>query len=272
MAELSGRALRIAERERNPRWKNPPLLPGAEPWSASGDTTGVLCLHGFTGNPSSMRGLAVAFAAAGHTVELPRLPGHGTTLEDMLTTTWADWSAHVEDVYLDLAARCERVFVSGLSMGGSLSLWLAQRHPEIAGLILVNPACRRWSDAEPLIGMLQAMVDDGEILVAGVGNDIADESVTESAYTRVPLPCLISLLEASERLEGDLANIVSPTLLMTSPQDHVVEPEQSDRIASAVSGPVERLSLDRSYHVATLDFDRELIEARAVAFVAGRVG
>ncbi|MCP3857384.1 MAG: alpha/beta fold hydrolase [Actinomycetia bacterium] len=219
-----------------------------------------------------MRGLAEAFASAGHTVELPRLPGHGTTIEDMLTTTWADWSAHVEQAYLDLAARCDRVFVSGLSMGGSLSLWLAQHHREIAGLVLVNPACRDWLDAEPLIGMLQAMVDDGEELVDGVGNDIADESVTESAYTRVPLPGLISLLVASERLDGDLANIVSPLLLMTSPQDHVVEPEQSDRIAAGVSGPVERLSLDRSYHVATLDFDRDLIEARAVAFVADQLG
>ena len=58
-----------------------PLLPGAEPWSAAGGPAGALCLHGFTGNPSSMRGLAEAFAAAGFSVELPRLPGHGTTVE-----------------------------------------------------------------------------------------------------------------------------------------------------------------------------------------------
>ena len=72
------------------------ILPGAEPFSAAGGPHGVLVLHGFTGCPQSMRPLAEAFAAAGFTVELPRLPGHGTSLEDMLQTTWSDWSSHAE--------------------------------------------------------------------------------------------------------------------------------------------------------------------------------
>ncbi len=53
---------------------------------------------------------------------------------------------------------------------------------------------------------------------------------------------------------------------MTSPQDHVVDPTASDLLASKVSGPVERVTLERSYHVATLDFDAELIQQRAVDF------
>jgi carboxylesterase len=52
----------------------------------------VLVLHGFTGNPVSMRPLAEACAKEGFTVELPRLPGHGTSVEDLMTTGWADWS------------------------------------------------------------------------------------------------------------------------------------------------------------------------------------
>jgi len=69
-----------------------PLIPGAEPLSAAGSDVGVLVVHGFTGNPSTMRPLADALVAAGLTVEMPRLPGHGTTIDDMATTTWADWS------------------------------------------------------------------------------------------------------------------------------------------------------------------------------------
>src|SRR5262245_31617071 len=98
-----------------------PVLPGAEPWSSTGGPAGALCLHGFTGNPSSMRGLAEAFAAAGFSVELPRLPGHGTTVEEMKGTGWADWTAEVESAYQRLASRTERLVVAGLSMGGSLS-------------------------------------------------------------------------------------------------------------------------------------------------------
>src|SRR5207253_2655684 len=117
-----------------------PVMPGAEPFSAPGGPHGALVLHGFTGTPQSMRGLANAFAAAGYTVELPLLPGHGTSVEDMATTTFADWSAAAERAYEDLAARCERIVVAGLSMGGTLAARLAARHPEISGLVLVNGA------------------------------------------------------------------------------------------------------------------------------------
>ena len=83
------------------------VLPGAEEWShhTPEECGRVVGLHGFTGCPQSMRGLAEAFAAAGFTVELPRLPGHGTTVEDMMTTGWEDWSGEAERAYADLAAR-----------------------------------------------------------------------------------------------------------------------------------------------------------------------
>src|SRR3954449_6631554 len=113
-------------------------MPGAEPFSAAGGPDAVLVVHGFTGNPQSMRPLAEAFAAAGFTVELPLLPGHGTAIEDMIPTGWADYSAAAEAAYQDLAGRCQKVVVAGLSMGGTLTVWLAAQHPEIAGIVLVN--------------------------------------------------------------------------------------------------------------------------------------
>ena len=98
-------------------------------------------LHGFTGNCNSMRGVAHALARAGFAVELPLLPGHGTTVEDMNTTTWRDWSAAAEEALEKLEARVPgKVVVTGLSMGGSLTGWLGTRHPELAGLAFVNAA------------------------------------------------------------------------------------------------------------------------------------
>ena len=115
------------------------IIPGAEPYSATGDTRGALVLHGFTGNPQSMRGLALALADAGFTVEMPLLPGHGTEIEDMVDTRWEDWSGAAEAAYTELAARSDGVVVVGLSMGGMLSVWLAEHHPEIAAIAVVNP-------------------------------------------------------------------------------------------------------------------------------------
>jgi carboxylesterase len=241
------------------------LVPGAEPWSAEGGRAGALCLHGFTGNPGSMRGLAEAFAAAGFTVELPRLPGHGTTVEEMMTTGWADWTAEVEAAYQRLAARTDKVVVSGLSMGGSLTLWTALQHPEVAGIVCINPATK--PQPAELMEIVHGMVDDGTDVMPGIGADIADPDATESAYEQTPLRPLISLVEDGlASLSGRYSEITCPLLLLTSPQDHVVEPSNGDFLAETFGGPVERISLERSYHVATLDFDKDVIFEAAVAF------
>ena len=164
------------------------LIPGAEPWSVTtASPVGVLVLHGFTGNPGSMRGLAERFGAAGFNVELPRLAGHGTTMEDMLTTSWADWTASAEAAYQTLTQRCEKIVVAGLSMGGSLTLWIAGQHPTVSGIVCVNPATQPQPDE--IIEMIQGMIDSGTIIMPGIGSDIADPDAKESAYEGTPLPC-----------------------------------------------------------------------------------
>jgi carboxylesterase len=238
------------------------VLPGAEPWSAPGGPHGALVVHGFTGSPQSMRGLAEAFAAAGFAVELPRLPGHGTTVAEMATTGWSDWSAAVEEAYTQLSQQVDRVVVAGLSMGGTLSLWLASRHPELAGAVLVNAAVGMGDDA--MRQGLQDLIDQGVEMISGVGNDVADPDVTELAYSEVPVRALLSLGEAMADL--DLAAVRCPVLLMNSPQDHVVPATAAETIASSVSGPLERLVLEKSFHVATLDYDKDIIESAAVEF------
>jgi carboxylesterase len=244
-----------------------PILPGAEPYSATGDERGALVLHGFTGNPQSMRGLALALADAGLSVELPLLPGHGTDIADMVPTTWADWSAAAERAYDELAARCEVVAVVGLSMGGTLAVWLAQRHPEIAALALVNPLVS--SPDEDSVGFVQAMIDGGDEVAPGIGSDIAMEGSVESAYPGLPLRAALSLFAAAAEVESELASVTCPVLVFTSTQDHVVDPKNSELLVSRAKGPVEQITLERSFHVATLDYDKDEIEARTVEFVTG---
>jgi carboxylesterase len=245
------------------------VLPGAEPFRADGGPVGVLVLHGFTGNPSSMRPLAEAVAAAGHAVECPLLPGHGTRVEDLAGTSWEDWSAAAEAALGRLRERCEVVVVAGLSMGGSLTCWLATRHHDLAGIICVNPAL---APSEDLRALVAGMAEAGEELIPGIGSDVAAPGVVESAYDLMPVSSLLSMFDASVAIVPELASITCPLLLCTSPQDHVVPPTDSDALAAAVSGPVERVSLDRSYHVATIDLDADVIIERSLAFIARVAG
>ena len=239
------------------------IIAGCEPWSADGGPHGALVLHGFTGNPQGLRGLAKAFAAGGFAVELPLLPGHGTAVDDMVTTRWDDWSGAAEAAYRSLADRVDKVVVAGLSMGGTLTCWLAERYPEVAGIVLVNPAVDVPAE---MLGPLQEMVDGGVDRIPAIGNDVADPEAREKAYDATPLEPLISLGAAAAHVRADLPKIACPALILTSPQDHVVDPLNSEIVAGAVTGPVERITLERSYHVATLDYDKDLIEERAIAF------
>jgi len=243
------------------------LIPGADAWShvAGEGSHGALVVHGFTGNPGSMRGLAEAFADAGFHVELPRLPGHGTTIEDMLTTRWADWSGEVEAAYQRLRQRTSAVVVAGLSMGGTLTLWIAGQHPEIDGIICINPAAQL--QAPEVIEMLQGMLAEGQTILPGIGSDIADPAAKESAYEGTPLPCLLSLVQDGiANVVPTYENLRMPLLLMNSPQDHVVEPAQAEFLATHYGGPIERVTLERSFHVATQDYDKDLIFSESVAF------
>jgi carboxylesterase len=238
-------------------------LAGASPWRAPGGPGGVLLVHGFTGHPGNLRGVAEVLAGDGLAVELPLLPGHGTVIDDMLATTFDDWCAEVLAAHDRLAGRCEAVVVLGQSMGGTLALWLALQR-SVAGLVLVNPLVR--PQPEEVLEMVRGMVAEGEVVLPGSGSDIADPGVVESAYAGTPLPPLLSLMDGVAGIGRRLDEVSCPVLLITSRQDHVVDPADSDHLAGTVSGPVERVWLERSYHVATLDYDRDIVVERSLAF------
>jgi carboxylesterase len=243
----------------------PEILPGAEPWSADGrNGHGALVVHGFTGNPSSLRSLAEELHDSGFSIEMPLLPGHGTTVEDMMTTGWADWSKAAEAAYEKLAARVDKIVLVGLSMGGTLACWLASRHPEAAGLAVINPQAEIPADS--FIEILEGVLDSGIETTPPIGSDIALPGGVENAYEAVPVRPAISFYGGVRETNEQLSEIRCPTLIITSRQDHVVPPTSSDVLAEGVSGPVERVWLEKSFHVATLDYEADEVEARVVAF------
>ena len=241
-------------------------MPGAEPWSHVGSGPhGALVIHGFTSIPVSMRGVADALAAAGFHVELPLLPGHGTVVEDLVPLRWADWLGEVEAAYQRLAARVDKVVVVGLSLGGALTLRLGADHPEIAGLVCINPAAQ--PQLPEVVDMLRGMVDGGTVLMPAIGSDIADPDAKEITYDSTPLPAMLSVVVDGLGPLGALyPGMRVPLLLLNSPQDHVIEPAQGDYLAANYGGPIERILLERSYHVATQDYDKQLVFDSTVAF------
>ncbi len=241
------------------------VQPAAEPYSAAGGGTGVLLVHGFTGSPASMVPWGQALADDGFTVEVPRLPGHGTSWQELNRTRWTDWYAEASAALDRLGALCDDVFVCGLSMGGCLALRLAEeRADDIAGLVLVNPSVistRKDLLAVPLVKRLVPALK-------GIGNDIKKAGVDEHCYGRTPLKAVDSLRALWKVTRADLPKVTVPLLLFRSLVDHVVEPMSAQLIVQQVSSrDVTERVLSNSYHVATLDNDAPAIFTESAEFI-----
>jgi carboxylesterase len=233
-------------------------------------TPGALLLHGLTGSPQSLGNLPAALTAAGFRVSVPVVAGHCTTLEDLERTGWDDWVATAEGAYQALAAECPKVVLVGLSMGGSLACRLAAEHSGVAGLVAINPFID--PPAESFRDAVRGVIGDGFLRAPAITGDLADPEAHEEGYDELPLSALLSLCEGLDDLLPRIPAITCPVLVVTSRVDHVVPPVSSDILAGRLSVPVERVWLERSYHLALLDHDKEEVEARVVEFAAKVTG
>jgi carboxylesterase len=242
-----------------------PLMPGAEPFEHDGGSVGVLLCHGFTGTPQSLRPWAEHLAEQGLTVSLPRLPGHGTTWQEMNLTRWDDWYAEVDRSLSRLRATCDEVFVMGLSMGGTLAIRLAEERPDdVAGLVLVNPSLLTKRPDRHALPVLRLLVPSW----TPIASDIKKPGVTELAYDRIPLKAAYSLSKFWLLTRTHLDKVTQPILVFRSTEDHVVEPDSCVLLREKVaSTDVHEILLENSYHVATLDNDAQTIFDGSLAFV-----
>ncbi|GGD18434.1 alpha/beta hydrolase [Nocardioides daphniae] len=243
-----------------------PLSLPARPELTGGRRVGVLVSHGFTGSPASVKPWAQSLADLGYAVEVPLLPGHGTSWRDLNTRRWEDWYGTVRESFDKLAAENEVVVVAGLSMGGGLVLRLAaDLGDRVAGIILVNPAVATTRKDVLALPVVKHVLG----ALPGIANDIKKPGVREHGYDRTPLKAAHSMMQNWRPLRDALPQVTAPVLLIRSAVDHVVDPSSARIIRAGVSSPdVTELVLPDSFHVATLDNDAETINAESAAFVA----
>ncbi len=237
----------------------------ARPISLKGKlNTGILLIHGFTGCNVSMKYLSEKLNKQGFAIESPCLAGHGTTWEDLDRVSHNDWFIDVENALNDLKKRCKTVFVAGLSMGGLLAMYLAQKYPDIAGIVLINHALffndRRFN----LVPYIKNFVKT----TAGTGNDIKDKTQDEKPYDTVPSQGAYELYKLVQLIKSVHHKVKQPVLIFKSIEDHVISFKSAeytyDKIASTDK---EIIWLKNSYHVATMDYDKDIIVQKTLEFI-----
>lgn len=241
------------------------VMPGAEPFHFEGSDVGVLLSHGFTGTTQSMRYLGEQLhRRGGFNVLAPRLAGHGVSPEAMEASRAAEWVASIDEALATLRSRCRRVFMAGLSMGGTLTLLSAARHPDIAGIVPINAAVALNNAV--MAGL--AFGSDAPRFLPGVGSDIKAPGVTELAYAQFPSSALRELYALMGITRDLLPQVRCPALVMVAPADHVVPPDNGELVLGAIASADKQLvTLDDSFHVATLDNDKDRIVELTLAFV-----
>ncbi|HLO66644.1 MAG TPA: alpha/beta fold hydrolase [Holophaga sp.] len=238
--------------------------PSWQPFSAyPGDGIGVLVSHGFTGSPGSVRHLAQRLAEAGCNVELPLLTGHTPHWRDMVSATMEDWLEDLRVPLGRLKGRSSAVYAVGLSMGGALVLRLAQEDPSIRGLALINHALVLGNPLVPLAGLLKHILPS----TPAIASDIMDPAVREPSCDRTPTAGVAQLHRLTRLARRGLPAMRQPLLVLKSRQDHVLSARNATLTMREAGSPHKELVwLERSYHVATLDHDKDLVADTCLDF------
>ena len=238
-------------------------------WSALGNGKnahiGILLVHGFTGSPPSMRPWAEFLHSKGYTVRVPLLPGHGTKVEDLNKIKWDEWPAKITFELSELKKSCDIIFLVGLSMGGGTVLNVAESNNEsITGLILVNPMIYVKGIPVELAFFLSRF----QKLRTSVGDDIKRPGITEWGYDALPTRGIYQLLKMLRVTRRNLGKITVPVQLFHSVEDHTLPVANTEIILTEIGSTMKtRIELVNSYHVATLDYDQELIFQNSLTFI-----
>jgi carboxylesterase len=253
-----------------------------------GGRSGVLLIHGLTGTPAEMRFVAKGLNRAGFTVYAMQLAGHCGNEHDLLKTGWRDWYRSVWEAADRLRKDVDHMFVAGLSMGALLAMKLAADRPaEVDGLGLYGTTFVYDGWTIPWIGKLSFLLP----LVVGLGfghgkkfhecfpfgikderirNRIAGSMLSgDSAAAGLPgnpWPSLAEFYRLSFRVRQQLRSIRTPSLVVHAVDDDVASLKNVRTIMRGIGGPVETVLLENSYHMITVDQERDQVIERSARF------
>ncbi|MBM1691128.1 alpha/beta hydrolase [Sulfitobacter geojensis] len=236
------------------------------PFLLGGSSCGVLLLHGFTSTPQSVRYVGHRLhARSGATVMAPLLAGHGTTPEDFAQTGFRDWLKSAEDALEALSARCTTICVAGLSLGGTIALNLSIRRGDLVDRVATINGSTGLYSPQQMKAFFDGCTGDFQ---PGIGSDIKNPGYKETCYDRIPNAVTQERYVLVTATGQMLPLLDKPLLILQSRTDHVVSPENGKRIEGAVaSRSITFCWLENSYHVATLDNDRDLIVQELTNFL-----
>lgn len=239
-------------------------------FTIQGPGRGILCLHGFTGTPYEMKYLGSRFLDKGWSVHIPRLPGHGTCLKEMLKTGFRDWLTAAREAYIELTSLCDPTYIVGLSMGGIIAIHIAAEFP-IEKVVLISVP-RTFKEKTiylaPIFGRFIPIVPSRD-----ESKGVLDEEARAMhvCYDEgVPVRQAWQVFRAAKRAMRLLPHVTADALIIQSRLDHVIPPDSIDYIYTRIGSKEKRkVFLDHSGHTATVDCEKSLVADIVIDFFEG---
>ena len=254
-----------------------------------GGPTGFLLVHGLGGTPVELRYVAQGLARAGHTVSCCQLSGHCGTADQLRKSTWAEWYASVEAAHDRLRACCDTIVAGGLSMGAILALHLAHQRPDdVDGLALYAPSLRLDGWSMPWYSFMLRWLRPRHITIdvdmpEHPPYGIKDERIrafilrsmlsgddSQAGTFSTPVRAFTEFNSLAATVKRELKQINVPTLILHPRHDDMADIGNAFEIQRKLGGVVETVVLDDSYHIVTLDRQRDVVVDRSIDF-AGRI-
>lgn len=219
----------------------------------------VLLVHGWTSTPYEVRRLGMFLNENGYTAYGPMLRGHGTVPTDLENVSWNDWLWDIETAYGELKKTHEKVYIAGTSIGASLALLLANKKPEISGLVLMaTPYKIKLERTMIFLAHLNSLFQKYKRKFYPPTFGLATTITRLIAYQTYPIKSARETFTLVRQARKIISEIKQPCLIMQSTSDHVVSRNSCEKIYSNIGSKIKKkIYIKRAYHTFISDIKNE---------------